>query len=182
MCPSVPRATIATLTNTINGHDWNPSPMMISGLPKGVFPKRTLRFDGCDEVKRIVPCAMTGLIKAGDGGKIALDQKTGYIQTVPMTWYDLTYKFSWRTIFDFAVNAYGEVGDAPVWVNWNCVWQRYHSAFHTIAGWQEAAFEFAIATYKTKYTDAETAITSNPLTRGIADDSPFDALFYTASP
>ena len=204
MCPSVPWATIQQLTNRINGLSaWKPANMTIPGLAypdpnnagnliTNTFPIGTLRFDTAEPIKRIIPMWPDPLGGANN------PTTTTWAQ-----WWDITYKFSWRTTW--AVwTSYDQTVQNPCFIPWNCDWfmgvpmgmfaNLAHAIFAAnntskgLPGWYEMTFQqptnplFSTATRR-KYLDAEDPslpINANGLVNGATH--PFDTLFMLNAP
>ena len=122
MCPSVPWETIRQFQNRINGQAaWTPANMTIPGLPKNTFPQGTVRFDTAEVVKRTMPDPFDA------AGKLLTNTAGGPAVPVTqsMTWWDITYKFSWRTTYDMWVGYggfWGQQTHGPEYIPWNCDW------------------------------------------------------------
>ncbi len=122
MCPSVPWETIRQFQNRINGQAaWTPANMTIPGLPKNTFPTGTVRFDTAEVVKRTMPDPFDA------AGKLLTNTAGGPAVPVTqsMTWWDITYKFSWRTTYDMWVGYggfWGQQTHGPEYIPWNCDW------------------------------------------------------------
>ncbi len=204
MCPSVPWDTIRQLTNRINGQKaWTPANMTIPGLPNNTFPVGTLRFDSAEPIKRTLPTCFNSsqqLITnalAGGGDKSP--------STTFMTWWDIVYKFSWRTTYDLW-HPYTRTGDqvpnGPEYIPWNCDWyigalagSGNDSVLDILPGWFEMVFEQPtniVISFNTrrKYLDAED--TTLPINKapdntftvdpGSRVNHPFDTLFLNGAP
>ncbi len=185
MCPAVPWNTINQLVNTINGSNaWTPTNMKIAGLPGNTFPIGTVRFDSCEPIKRIVPAWPNP-----SGGSPAIPPATGSVQ-----WWDILYKFSWRTVYAYWTNSKGVTAAGPV--TWNCDWfpgcgGPWGGFAVPIlgtwgAGWYEAGFYEQYVQgnglpgykYYPKYVDAQSSflsVNSGPLIGSV--NHPFDVLF-----
>lgn len=162
MCPSVPWSTIQQLTNRINGQKaWSPANMSIVGLPNNTFPLGTLRFDSAEPIKRIIPTCL-----AADGTTILTTMPTGSPGAIPTTrqmqWYDIIYKFSWRTTFAVWGNKSLQ-SQGPMPLPWFVEWYDGSTWANIIPGWYEATFPFILSSQifpadivqHHKYLDAE---------------------------
>jgi len=218
MCPTVPWTTIRTLQNRINGLlDWTPANMTIPGLVDNKFPIGTMRFDSAEIIRRTMPTCFD------INGKVATEALTGRANlgntdpstlnipvTQQTTWWDITYKFSWRTTWDMYLpydcgflNRLWPIFQGPGWLTWNYDWyigaepgqakegEADISVTH-LPGWYEMIFEkpsnpiISFATRK-KYLDAEEdVLTIRPLWNKDLDSNkphhPFDLLFLNSSP
>ena len=181
MCPSVPWDTIRQLENKINGlNDWRPANMTIPGLPNNTFPQGTLRFDSAEPIKRVMPY---------------WDPNNPANNNLPVArqiqWWDILYKFSWRTTFDYWHNTHGDYvnNGLPAPLTWNVEWNPtistgLHASF--VIGWYEAYYNIqtagVAAFYGKKYMNAEDPALpiNNPLFGGAAH--PFDTLFMVGAP
>ena len=120
--------------------------MTIPGLPNNTFAKGTIRFDSAEPIKRIVP-------QLGNS----------VIPTQQMQWWDILYKFSWRTTFDYWHDNNGNYvnGGKPAQLTWNVEWNPtasggWYASF--VPGWYEAYFSISVADNTitaTKYPNAE---------------------------
>ena len=189
MCPCVPWDTIRQLTNRINGDkDWTPANMTIARLPNNTFTKGTLRFDSAEPVKRVVPSCLDSTS--------ALIFSDSLVSTQALQWYDILYKFSWRTTFAIWYDTRGivqPIGEVPWWCEW---WDGGKTATHAapssnmMPGWYEAVYpddnsEQDIDNYHAnhKYLHAEYTelpINKNGLVAGATH--PFDQLFLLKAP
>lgn len=120
MCPCVPWYTITALQNRINEKDWSPQFMTIDGLLNNTFPAGTLRFDLAEVTPRTLPDATDdeGNIIASQAG--ASSNEEGLPCTTPMRWYDILYKFSWRTTTGLWRDLAGNQHNGPL--SWNVQW------------------------------------------------------------
>ena len=188
MCPTVPWQTINKLTNTINFDTWTPWLFTLPSLPSigGVkgFPPGTLRFDGCTPTKRITPSVLQD---DNDETSFKLDSFGNPICKQNISW-DITLKFSWRTIWNWWIDVEGVQQD-PGWITWN---MQFGGPFGKLlaspAAWYDTyAWSFFPGTsslhgpnnnsFGQKYRfDKDIGITNNP------NMKPFDFLFFTDQP
>jgi hypothetical protein len=200
MCPSVPWATINQLTNRINGlQAWAPTWMTLEGLNLPVFgntinnsfPAGTLRFDSAEPIKRVVPAAYQS-----DGTTPILDPNSLPI-TRPMTWWDITYKFSWRVIWEWWIspNLEEDASDywsweGPEWITWNRVFAGPFSSgtAYSPSAWYDCLYDDETAFFlssggRPRYLNAEDE--SLPINSGAGKiwiNHPFDQLFLLQAP
>ena len=189
MCPTVPWETINKLSNTINLYTWQPLWFDLPTLPifgkppvQG-FPPGTLRFDGCSPNKRVTP---TVLKDDNDPLSFLLDAHGNPFCAANTSW-DMTYKFSWRTIWNWWIDFEGNIQE-PKWLTWN---MQFGGPFGKLlaspAAWYDTfAWSFFTGTssitdpdnnvFGAKYRFAEDIGVNSPTGR------PFDALFYLNSP
>jgi len=187
MCPSVPWMTIQQLTGRINGQSpWAPANMKVPGLPFNTFPQGTLRFDSAEPIMRTVPRHFTS-----DPTKFSLDAG-GLPYTFPMNWWDITYKFSWRTTYA-TWKSYDGTEQGPWYITWNCDWYAGYNAgvfasiYNVLPGWVEMTFQQetnSVVSFDTrrKYLDAED--TKLPINQPghVWTGHPFDQLFLLQAP
>ncbi len=192
MCPSIPWTTISQLENRINGtNPWTPAHMTIPGLPNNTFPTGTLRFDNAAPVKRSMPTCLDSngqLIMAPPGNNASP-------ATALMTWWDITYTFSWRTTYDLWWKYGGVSGTSlqgPEYIPWNCDWYigadtGWGNWVALLPGWYEMVFEqptnpLISFNIRRKYLDAEDPALPLEIA-GLPDGAkhPFDMLFMLGS-
>ena len=180
MCPSVPWDTIRQLTSRINGlRAWTPANMTVPGLPGNTFDVGTLRFDSAEPILRVVPTCVDS------NGKLLGYPDTQLPTTTKMQWWDILYKFSWRTTFDYWHDDNGVYvnGGKPAQLTWNVEWNPTASTglyVSYVPGWYEAYFSISVADNTitaTKYPNAEDP--ALPLNAALPAGAihPFDALF-----
>ena len=179
MCPTVPWDTIRKLQNRINENAWTPANMKLAGLPNNTFPKGTLRFDSAEVIKRTMPTHLDAA-----GAQVFVDDIPA---TADIIWWDILYKFSWRTTWD-KWSKYGTFfWQGPEYIPWNCDWYIGTSGWlNTLyPGWYDMVFEkqsgivgLFIAQTRRKYLSAEDTELNLVVPAG---KHPFDLLFLLDS-
>ena len=196
MCPTVPWNTIRQLTNRINqSRAWTPANMTIPGLPGNTFSIGTLRFDSAEPIKRVMPYCFdsSGNVLIGATGDIPITQQ--------VSWWDILYKFSWRTKYA-PWRAYDGTLQPITQLSWNHTWFDGIGFLGTAAspalgmrypGWYDAGFWMQDPTLQVKfypkYLDAEdetlpindVANRGTPTGLPFGTAHPFDALFMLAA-
>jgi len=192
MCPTVPWQTINKLSNTINFNAYTPTCFDLPSLPDvgenpngrvHGFPPGTLRFDGCSPIKRVIPSV---LVDDTNETGFLFDAYGNPMCAANVSW-DITYRFSWRTIWNWWIDFDGDY-HKPGWITWN---MQFTGPFGKVnvspVGWYDTfAWSFfnglpniddnSHNTFGAKYRfDVDAGVVS-------PTDIPFDALFYLNSP
>jgi len=195
MCPNIPLQTLAALKNKINGAPYQPACFGVPGLNLNVpqttanpefgdelvitglkpyqqtFPIQTLRFDDALWEKKVIQSCIDQ-DKSTPTNIVILTDENGLPTTQPMTWWNGTLLFSWRTVLDnwYSVS-YVPGNTTPIhlasygWVGWNCDWlpggigvtlqvaggfnplHRYPSGWYELASWQGMALHGNLQPY-----------------------------------
>ncbi len=185
MCPTVPWHAIQQLQNSVNkDSQWAVTAFDVDGLPNNTFFPGVLRFNAPDIVKRTVPTCMSK-----DGSYILT--KDGIPTTRSMTWYDISYNFSWRTTLAHRYDLAGRLSNGRVFIGWNDTWyggglsQIGVGAVNLSAGWYETGY-FQVSSanllvqagaFLPRYEDTAWADVSF-----IGMNHPFEALFNLTTP
>jgi len=187
MCPTVPWQTIRMLENRINGlFDWIPANMTVPGLPSNTFPVFTLRFDSAEPIKRTMPYCFdtSGKILIGATGDIPITRQ--------ISWWDILYKFSWRTTWAEWTD-HTQTVQGPSFIPWNCDWfngtNNWIPGTDLFPGWYEMTYfnpknAIIVTDTRAKYLNAEdSTLPINSLWgAGGQPAHPFDLLFLNSSP
>ena len=183
MCPCVPWETIRQLQNRINGlNAWTPANMTIPGLKNNTFPLGTLRFDSAEIIKRVLP------IDSDSKGVSTYDPSGNFLITTTQQWWDILYKFSWRTTYSIWTD-HTQTTQGPDYISWNCEWfNGINSTLHgLLPGWYEQTyFEptnlIVLTKTRAKYLNACDRDLPIVLTPTAGATHPLDGLFLLNAP
>jgi hypothetical protein len=191
LCSRVNWDTISKLLNTVNlDSDWIPTfnipmlPVVGDGDNRRCFPQGTIRFDGVDVQKRIIPTCWTPQGTLIYNTDAAHTDQPNQVACVPCVYYDITYHFTWRLIWDTWYDFDNQFTSGGL-VPWDCI-PCAPAILNTLgatfgyyqAGWSKNKVETWKGNFRSVYRAAEQVYTPTIASKMNPNAHIFEDLFY----